>query len=168
MTFAAIGLALAMLAGRGAPPRPPSTDVIATVTARLLRMHEDRTPSGAEALRALIERGVPPRALIVWLDHFRKAPRVDVIDILLEVAQYRRTEIRARALVAWAECGDAHADRAIALAAHDLDRGIRRLAITIARRHPSPAASVYLDELLGRDSVLADEVIHEAEAAGSR
>lgn len=169
MTLAAIGVALALVAGGASPSRRPTADAraIAAVTQRLLELHAEAGVDAAEALRARIARGVPPRSLVAWLDRFRESPRVELLDVVVELSQYRRADIRGRALAAWAACGDVHSDRAIAAAIHDLDITVRRLAIALARRYPSAAASVYLDELLGRDPVLAEEVVAEAEAAGS-
>jgi len=157
------GLWLAVVLGTepgaaGVRPVTPSERAVDQVAKRLVAWLADPAPEAATALRQRVRAGVPPRALIVLLDRYRQRPRAELADLVAELAGYRRVDVRAHALAAWAETGGRHADLAIAAASRDLERSIRRLAIAIAKRHPSPAADVYIGELLARDEVLAKEV----------
>ena len=78
--------------------------------------------------------------------------------MLVQLSAYRRPEIRARALVARAELGGAYADRAVAVAADDLELGVRRLAVVLGRDNPSPVTEAVIAELLARDAALAAEL----------
>ncbi len=161
MTPEVICLAIVLGASSGAPSKRPSapTEIAAMqVSARLRELLADRSPSAAAALRERVQAGAPPAALVAMLDAYRVRPRPELLDVVQELAQYRRSDVRARALLAWAETSAHESDLAIAAAADDVDPGIRRLALVIAAQHPSPAADVRIAELLDHDPALAEEV----------
>ncbi|MBL4684021.1 MAG: hypothetical protein JKY37_05490, partial [Nannocystaceae bacterium] len=70
---------------------------------------------------------------------------------------YRRLGVRGHAFAAWAALGPRNAADAVARAADDPAQGIRRLALTLAKQHPSPAAEEVIARLLERDTTLAAE-----------
>jgi hypothetical protein len=170
-----ICLAIVLGASSGAPAKyaNPSTEVAANgvapnvvpseiaameVSARLRALLADRSPTAAIALRERVRLGAPPAALIAFLDAYGERPRAELLDVVRQLAQYRRVDVRAHALGAWAQTGPHEADLAIAAAADDVDAGIRRLAVALAERHPSPAASSRIADLLDHDRALAEEV----------
>lgn len=131
----------------------------------------DPSPASTAALRERIALGAPSAAVVDLLEALRKAPRAELIDVILELAHDRRPLVRAHAIAAWAELGPTHADRAIAAAAGDLDPKVRRLAPALAARHPSESAEQTVVDLLALDEVLAaalaesEEPVDEEEAA---
>lgn len=169
MTPEVICLAIVLGASSGAPAKPATapTEIAAMeVSARLRSLLADRSPSAALALRERVRLGAPPVALIAFLDAYRAHPRAELLDVVQQLAGYRRVDVRAHALGAWAQTNPHEADLAIAAAADDVDAGIRRLAVSLAERHPSAAASSRITELLDHDRALAEEVAaHEVAAA---
>ncbi|HWB74502.1 MAG TPA: hypothetical protein VG755_06095 [Nannocystaceae bacterium] len=156
-----ICLAIALGASSGTPQRMPTapTEIAAVqVAAKLRALLADPSPKAVVALRERVQQGAPPAALVALLDAYRKQPRAELLDVVQELAQYRRSDVRAHALFAWAQTSAHEADLAIAAAATDVDPGIRRIAIVLAKQHPSPAASARIAELLDHDRPLADEV----------
>lgn len=123
----------------------------------------DPSPASAAALRERIALGAPAAAVVDLLDALRKTPRADLVDVVVDLSRDRRRVVRAHAIAAWAELGPAHADRAIAAAAGDLDPTIRSLAPALAARHPSESAEQTVVDLLALDEVLA-AALAEAEA----
>ncbi|MBX7079600.1 MAG: hypothetical protein K1X88_10465 [Nannocystaceae bacterium] len=140
---------------RAAPLRPETE--VAAVSAHLIAWLREPGSTSADALRERVARGAPPAALIAMLDAFQQAPRVELLDVVQQLASYRRVDVRARALVAWAAAGPSHSDRAIAAAATDMAPSIRRLALALSQRHPSAAAEVHVREMLAHDAALAAE-----------
>jgi hypothetical protein len=138
-----------------AEPPPPTVEAAAK---HLLALLADPTPGAGTELRRRVDAGAPPGALTTMLDAYRTAPRIDVLDVVQALASYRRTDVRGRALAAWAEVGGAQSDRAIAAAASDVEPAIRKLAVALASRHPSPAAAQTIADLLARDEALAAEL----------
>jgi hypothetical protein len=130
---------------------------------RLCRLLADPEPSAAIELRERVAAGVPPGALMVLLDAFRAAPRAELAGMVRELATYRRTEVRARAFAAWAALDGLDADAAIAAAADDLERPIRKLAVALAQVYGSATADAIVRDLLERDDVLRAEI--EADSA---
>jgi hypothetical protein len=154
-----ICLAIALGAASGSVQKKPVTATeiaVVEVSAKLRGLLADRSPSAAATLRERVQLGAPPAALVALLDAYRARPRAELVDVVQDLAQYRRTDVRAHALLAWAETSAHDADLAIAAAATDVDPGIRRLAIVIAKLHPSPAASARISELLDHDRELAE------------
>jgi hypothetical protein len=123
----------------------------------------DPDPAAAAAVRERIAAGVPPGALMVWLDAFRAAPRAELSATVHELASYRRADVRARAFAAWAALDGLEADAAIALAADDVERPIRKLAVALAQHHGTASADAVIADLLARDAELRAEI--EAGAA---
>jgi len=141
---------------------PPDRSV-EDLAQRLCRWLADPDPTAAARLRAPVALGVPPGALLVLLDAYRAAPRPELSPMVQELAGYRRTDVRARALAAWAALDGAHADAAIAAAADDVERSIRKLAVALAQRFGTARADEIVAELLARDEPLRAEI--EAAAA---
>jgi hypothetical protein len=167
VTAEVICLAIVLGASSGAPKRrvtAPTELAAIDVTARLRELLADPRPAAAAALRERVGQGAPPVALLALLDAYRAKPRPELLDVVQGLASYRRTDVRAHALTAWAQTGPHEADLAIAAAADDLDPGIRRLAVSLAERHPSPAASSRIDDLLAHDHALAEEIAARAAA----
>jgi hypothetical protein len=158
------GFLLAIVLGTGAgaadvrAPVSPAERAIEQVTKTLLDALADPSPAAAKALRERVRAGVPPRALLKLLDRYRAAPRADVLDVVKSLTGYRRIDVRARALAAWAATDKAQAELAIAAAARDVAPSIRKLAVGLAKQYPSKAAELVIDELLARDEALAAEV----------
>lgn len=125
---------------------------------RLVTQLAEPGPQSAAEIRERIENGVPPGALVVWLDAYRGSPRYDLLDVVASLASYRRVEVRGRALAALAANEGTHSVAAIELAANDGDATIRRLAIGLAQRHPSATADEIIGRLLVRDPSLAAEL----------
>lgn len=139
---------------------------VADVSTHLVGWLADASPASQRSLRERVRRGAPPAALIAMLDAYRDAPRRELLDVVVELASYRRADVRGHALQAWAATDAAQADRAIAAACIDMDPAIRRVAWVLTRRHPSPAAQTHLREMLAHDAELANEVAAAAVADG--
>ena len=101
---------------------------------------------------------MPPRELLKFLERYRAAPRAAVLDVVKSLTAYRRIDVRARALAAWAATDAKQAELAIAAAARDVVPSIRKLAVGLAKQYPSKASQLVIDELLDRDEALAAEV----------
>jgi hypothetical protein len=161
VTFAGVLLAFVLGTGAGAanvraPVSPDrSTEQVAK---RLVEWLADPSPEAAKRLRDRVNAGVPPRALLVLLDRYRAKPRTDVLDVVRSLAGYRRIDVRARAIAAWAATAPAQAELAITAAAHDVAPSIRKLAVALAKQYPSEAAEIAVEELLARDEALAAEL----------
>jgi hypothetical protein len=161
VTFAGVLLAFVLGTGAGAAnvraPASPDRSVD-EVAKRLVGWLADPSTDSADKLRARVRAGVPPRALLVLLEKYRAAPRAELLDVVKALATYRRIDVRARALAAWAATAPEQAERAIAAAARDLAPSIRKLAVALAKQYPSEAAAQIVEELLARDEALAAEV----------
>jgi hypothetical protein len=150
---------------RAVPVRPETE--VAAVSAHLVAWLQEPGSASADALRERVRRGAPPAALVAMLDAYQRAPRLELLDVVQQLASYRRVDVRARALVAWAASGPMHSDRAVAAAATDMAPSIRRLAVALSQRHPSAAAQVHVREMLAHDPELAAEAaaLQDATAA---
>ncbi len=149
----------AMHPGHAADAMPNVPEqAVSEVSAHLVGWLGDASPASQRALRERVRRGAPPTALIAMLDAYRDAPRVELLDVVVELASYRRADVRGHALQAWAATSAAQADRAIAAATIDMDPAIRRVAWVLTRRHPSAAAQTHLREMLAHDPELAREL----------
>lgn len=118
---------------------------------------DDDPKSHAKAV-ARVKRGVPPGALGAFLVAAREHPATAYREVIDAAARHRDVTVRGRALAALAASGPKAAERAIARAADDHDRTIRRLAWALERIHPSPKAHEIVKEMLERDAELAEEV----------
>lgn len=118
---------------------------------------DDDPKSHAKAV-ARVKRGVPPGALGAFLVAAREHPDAIYREVIDASARHRDVTIRGRALAAMAVNGPKSAERAIARAADDHDRTIRRLAWALERIHPSPKAHEIVKEMLEHDAELAEEV----------
>lgn len=157
------GFLLAFVLGTGAGAadvRAPvsSERAIEQVAKKLVDWLADPSPAAAKALRERVRAGVPPRALLKFLDRYRATPRAEVLDVVQSLTGYRRIDVRSRALAAWAATDKKQAELAIAAAARDVVPSIRKLAVALAEQYPSKAAELVIDELLARDTELAAEV----------
>ena len=160
----ALGLATGPCAATSAHAASAAADPSVEALARwLCEQLVDPDPAAAIALRERITAGVPPGALMVWLDAFRAAPRRELAATVHELAGYRRADVRARAFAAWAALDGLEADAAIALAADDVERPIRKLAVALAQHHGTASADAVVADLLARDAELRAEI--EAGAA---
>ncbi len=151
-----IGIVVGLAAQGTLPLRAHAVEhSVEDVTARLMALFAEPGPESAALLRARVDAGVPPGALLVLLDGQRAAPRADIMDVVQTLAGYRRVEVRARALAAWAASGGQDAVEAITRAADDTDPTIRRLAVALAAVHPSARADEIVAALLRDDPELA-------------
>lgn len=156
---ASITVVLCLAAGAPQPLQAAEGDrSVEALAERLVTQLAEPGPQSAAEIRERIDNGVPPGALVVWLDAYRGAPRYDLLDVVSSLASYRRVEVRGRALAALAANEGTHSLAAIELAATDGDETIRRLAIGLAKRHPSATADEIVGRLLARDPALAAEV----------
>ena len=122
---------------------PPEAHAIARpdvqgLADRIRGLVAERGPQTAAELKTMVAQGLPPAGLAVLLDEARAQPRVDLLPVLTELSEYRRPEIRARAIAARAELGGIYADGAVTAAADDLELGVRRLAVVLGQANPEP------------------------------
>lgn len=115
----------------------------------------DEDPNTAAWIEARVAAGLPAGVLAGLADACRQHPRVDLLGVLMELSEYRRPEVRARALAARAELGGQFAVSAIEAAADDLDPGVRKVAVALAGVHPSAAADEVLAQLRALDPEVA-------------
>lgn len=120
-------------------------------------MVEQDDAQSVTALRARVEEGLPPAALTAMLDACLEHPRPELEPLLRDLSAHRTAAIRARSLLAWAGLGPSQSVDAIEAAADDRDGGVRRLAIVLARLHPSDRADAVVARLLEHDPDLAEE-----------
>lgn len=159
--FAAV-LAVSLAASpAGASP----TDSMLELQLELAEMVEQDDAQSVEALRARVEEGLPPAALTAMLDACLEHPRSSLEPLLRDLSAHRTSAIRARSLLAWAGLGPSSSVEAIQAAADDADAGVRRLAVVLARLHPSDRADALVAELLERDPELAEELSGNALSA---
>lgn len=125
---------------------------------RLAGWVEEGTKEAHGKAIARIEAGVPPEALVAFLQAVEKHPHERLETVVLGAASYRRVKVRGHALLAFAEISPKRAVTAIERAANDPDAVVRRLAVAMADLHPSSAADQIIRELLGDDDALAKEV----------
>ena len=159
-----ICLAIALATGAATPAthRSAATERAAEhVTARFEAWLANPSPAASAAIRERVQLGAPPIALIALLEGLQSAPNRDLLDVVQSLASYRRPQVRAHAILAWAELGPDQAARALAAACADLDPSIRRLAPAIAARHPSAEAEQRIIELLERDPALAQALAED-------
>lgn len=136
---------------------------VEALSRRLQRWVADPDPIANAQAIARVQRGVPPGALVAFLVAVRDAPRPIFAAVVQQCTRYRRMAVRGYALAAMAALDPSRAGEAVALAADDRELGIRRLALTLAQQHPTPAAEAVIARLLARDRVLAEERIARAE-----
>jgi hypothetical protein len=160
--WSTLAILLACLGGAATLSAPrashagPGGDVEA-LSSTIRGLVADDRPETADALQEMVARGLPPAGMATLLDAARSTPRVDLLPMLVQLSSYRRPEIRARALVARAALGGAYADRAVAVAADDLELGVRRLALVLGRANSSPVTDEIIADLLAHDAELAAE-----------
>lgn len=131
----------------------------------LAEMVEQDDAQSVAALRARVDEGLPPAALTAMLDACLEHPRSGLEPLLRDLSSHRTSAIRARSLLAWAGLGPSSSVDAIQAAADDADAGVRRLAVVLARLHPSDRADAVVAQLLERDPELAQEVSAQALSA---
>ena len=161
-----LAVALVTVPCAATPARAASTAEDGSVGALARWLREqlvDPDPAAAIALRERIAAGVPPGALMAWLDAFRSAPRAELASTMRDLAAYRRVEVRARAFAAWAALDGLEADAAIARAADDVERPIRKLAVALAAHHGTASADAVVADLLARDETLRAEIEAESQ-----
>lgn len=105
-----------------------------------------------------VRQGAPPGALVAFLVAVREHPKPVFREVLGELATYRRPAVRGQAVAAWVELSERDAAQAIAQAADDPDRGVRRLAYVLAQAHTTPAVEETIQRMLARDPALAEEL----------
>lgn len=162
----ALALAVVGVPWAATPARAASSaedDSVGMLARWLCEKLVDPEPAAANELRERIAAGVPPGALMVFLDAFRTAPREELASTVRDLAGYRRVEVRARAFAAWAALDGLQADAAIALAADDVERPIRKLAVALALHHGTASADAVVADLLARDEVLRAEIEAESQ-----
>ncbi len=124
----------------------------------LADMVEQDDERSVSALRSRVDEGLPPAALTAMLDACLEHPRAALEPLLRDLAGHRTSAIRARSLLAWAGLGPTESVDAIQAAADDRDAGVRRLAVVLARLHPSDRADAVVAQLLEHDPALAEDV----------
>lgn len=123
----------------------------------LAEMVEQEDAQSVSALRARVDAGLPPAALTAMLDACLEHPSSGLEPLLRDLSAHRTSAIRARSLLAWAGLGPSQSVDAIQAAADDANAGVRRLAVVLARLHPSDRADALVAQLLERDPQLAQE-----------
>ena len=132
----------------------PATDLDALHTqVRLLTAHSD--PLANEIVAGWVLRGLPPSALVTFLEAARRSPQPSFVPALRHLMNYRRTAIRGRAMVALAALGGADAHYAIMTGLDDMDARVRRLAYELAKVYSDPAVEEAVLRLIQRDPELA-------------
>ncbi len=150
----AAALGMSLTAG---PAYAGPEDSMLELQIELAEMVEQDDEQSVSALRARVDEGLPPAALTAMLDACLEHPRADLEPLLRDLAAHRTSAIRARSLLAWAGLGPAESVDAIEAAADDRDAGVRRLAVVLAKLHPSDRAEALVAQLLEHDPELAEE-----------
>ena len=158
MVFAAWALGLASATPVQAAVGQQRAVSVEALGNRLAGWVADADPKSHAKAVARVERGVPPGALGAFLVAAREHPDGIYREVIDAAARHRDVTVRGRALAAMAVNGRKAAEQAIARAADDHDRTIRRLAWALERIHPSPAAHEIVKEMLEHDEELAEEV----------
>lgn len=152
--FVLTGVAVGESSAYAAPNRAMSVDALAR---RLQQWVADPDPERNAQAVERVRQGVPPGAMVAFLVAVHAHPGPQYADIVNEATTYRRLGVRGHAFAAWASLGPQNAADAVARAADDPAQGIRRLALTLAKQHPSPATEEVVARLLARDTTLAAE-----------
>jgi HEAT repeat protein len=108
----------------------------------------------AYVVRAVGE-GLPPVALVAFLEAARTHPNPAYAPVLQRLAAYRSTRIRAWALLALASIGEGEAHRAVRRAMTDADVRVRLLGLEMAQTHTTPELEEAALRLLDRDPEVA-------------
>lgn len=124
----------------------------------LTELVEQDDADSVSELRTRVGDGLPQAALTAMLDACLEHPRADLEPLLRDISAHRSSAIRARSLLARAGLGPSQSVDAIEAAADDRDSGVRRLAVVLARLHPSERADALVARLLEHDPALAAEV----------
>lgn len=148
---------------QGSAPIAATERAASGVSAHFREWLGDPSRDAARAIRERVELGAPPVALVALLDALRASPRPELLDVVQSLATYRRADIRAHAIAAWAEQGELEAVAAIAAASTDLDPKVRALVPALAAKFPSEEAEQILVDLLARDEALAAALAEAAE-----
>ncbi len=139
------------------PAWASSEDSMLALQIELAELVEQGDAHTVAALRSRADAGLPPAALTAMLDACLEHPSAELEPLLRDLAAHRTSAIRARALLAWAGLGPSQSVDAIEAAADDRDGGVRRLAVVLARLHPSDRADALVARLLEHDPELAHE-----------
>ena len=141
--------------GTAAQPGADEPGDVAALSRALQRLAESDVAGDHALLAERIARGVPPGPLAAALDAIGRNPDPVYLAVVQREVSHRRVEVRGRALLALAALGAA--EDAVARAADDHDRRVRRVALFLAQHHSSPAIAAVIAELLRRDPELAAE-----------
>ncbi len=115
-------------------------------------------PVALDVVLSRVAGGLPPRSLEAFVDNARKYPRDEYAPALRRYARYRKTTIRARAIVALAAIDRAHGAEAALLAMDDSSHDIRLLGVDLAHTFTAPNVEEALMRLLARDESIAKAV----------
>lgn len=162
----ALALALGVMAAETPRDPPPKQrdfaqeerDRKATMIARLV---ERGDAAAVKYVIKAVDRGLPPAVLSSFLDAARAHPRTAYVPRLRRHLRHRSRHLRARAMVALAEHGQAHATEATLAALEDPDLQVRLLGVDLAQRHTTPELEEAVLALLARDEAVAKAVLGE-------
>ena len=112
---------------------------LSNLVQRVRDLVRDPDPASARRLTEMVERGLPPAAVVVLLESARKHPRQDLAELLLHLSLYRRVAIRGRALAALVALGGDPAEAAVLRGLDDVDGRVRRLAMVLTEGFSTPA-----------------------------
>jgi hypothetical protein len=141
--------------GMSAGPGADEPGDVAALSRALQRLAESDVASDHALLAERLTRGVPPGPLAAALDAIGRNPDPVYRAVVQREVSHRRVEVRGRALLALAALGSA--EDAVARAADDHDRRVRRVALFLAQHHSTPVIAAVIAELLRRDPELAAE-----------
>ncbi len=144
-------LATCLLVGEARAAAAPQLDEL-VVEVRELASSDNLEDAGR--LLEMLERGLPPPALVAFLTVARNVPRVVYGNALRKLVDYRRREIRGRAIAALAMLGGSLAREAVLRGLDDPNERVRRLSVELTRIYSDPAVEDALMALREREPEL--------------
>lgn len=150
-----LGALLGALAGEGPQSDPHRAEDERRQAALLARLIARGDEAGRRFVVDAVHRGLPPRSLDAFLEASRRHPHPDWEAPLRDLTRYRKTHVRARALVSWAAIGPQQAREATLAAMDDPDLQVRLLGIDMANEHTTPELEAAVLRLLERDRDVA-------------
>jgi hypothetical protein len=140
-----------------------SAEAHAEITARAAERHATMMrslvkrgdPAAVAYVVRAVQEGLPPVALLSFLEAARRHPNPAYAEVLQALASYRSVRVRAWALLALAAIGEAEAHHAVTTAFGDADVRIRLLGLGMAETYTTPALEEASLRLLDRDPEVA-------------
>jgi hypothetical protein len=133
----------------------PVYDPVAIAITQVQDLGSRPDPLGVAYLVELVRGGLPPAALVAFLDVAITHPQPEYVVELERLADYRRAEVRARAYLALSRSGGAAARVAATKALDDPDLRLRLLGVELVRRHTAPDLEEAAMRLIERDPTVA-------------